>query len=97
MMEVTSSWAGLGWHSRAGGLWRMLLGCGADGVLGIPSSMKYLRAAHPLLLSTFPAMTGPYPAIQGGGSLILAWQVRNKRILVVGGGEVSIPCLRDRA
>lgn len=31
----------------------------------------------------------PYPEIQGGGSLILAWQIRNKRVLVVGGGEVS--------
>lgn len=31
----------------------------------------------------------PYPEIQGGGSLILAWQVRNKHILVVGGGEVA--------
>jgi precorrin-2 dehydrogenase/sirohydrochlorin ferrochelatase len=34
-------------------------------------------------------MKGPYPEIQGGGSLILAWQIRNKRVLVVGGGEVS--------
>jgi len=25
---------------------------------------------------------------QGGGSLILAWQVKNKKVLVVGGGEV---------
>lgn len=31
-----------------------------------------------------------YPEIQGGGSLILAWQIRNKRVLVVGGGEVSL-------
>ncbi|KAJ8117210.1 hypothetical protein OPT61_g1541 [Boeremia exigua] len=30
-----------------------------------------------------------YPEIQGGGSLILAWQIRNKRVLVVGGGEVA--------
>ena len=30
-----------------------------------------------------------FPEVQGGGSLILAWQVRNKRVLVVGGGEVS--------
>lgn len=29
-----------------------------------------------------------YPKVQGGGSLILAWQIRNKRVLVVGGGEV---------
>ncbi|KAF1952378.1 siroheme synthase middle domains-like protein [Byssothecium circinans] len=34
-------------------------------------------------------MKSPYPEIQGGGSLILAWQVRNKKVLVVGGGEVA--------
>ncbi|KAF2261291.1 siroheme synthase middle domains-like protein [Lojkania enalia] len=34
-------------------------------------------------------MKGSYPEIQGGGSLILAWQVRNKRVLVIGGGEVA--------
>ena len=33
-------------------------------------------------------MPNDFPAIQGGGSLILAWQIRNKRVLVVGGGEV---------
>lgn len=32
-----------------------------------------------------------YPKVQGGGSLILAWQIRNKHVLVVGGGEVSPP------
>jgi hypothetical protein len=31
-----------------------------------------------------------YPEVQGGGSLILAWQIRNKRVLVVGGGEASL-------
>ena len=31
-------------------------------------------------------MTGPYPEIQGGGSLILAWQIRNRHVLVIGGG-----------
>jgi len=34
-------------------------------------------------------MKSPYPEIQGGGSLILAWQVRNKHVLVIGGGEVA--------
>ena len=29
-----------------------------------------------------------YPEIQGGGSLILAWQIKNRNVLVVGGGEV---------
>ncbi len=35
-------------------------------------------------------MPEDFPAVQGGGSLILAWQIRNKRVLVVGGGEVRI-------
>jgi len=33
-------------------------------------------------------MKNKFPEVQGSGSLILAWQVRNKNILVVGGGEV---------
>lgn len=33
-------------------------------------------------------MSDDFPAVQGGGSLILAWQIKNKRVLVVGGGEV---------
>jgi hypothetical protein len=31
-----------------------------------------------------------YPEIEGGGSLILAWQVKNKKVLVIGGGEVRL-------
>ncbi|KAK2756808.1 Bifunctional dehydrogenase and ferrochelatase [Arachnomyces sp. PD_36] len=34
-------------------------------------------------------MSAPFPEIQGGGSLILAWQVKDKKVLVVGGGEVA--------
>ncbi|KAK4446890.1 siroheme biosynthesis protein met8 [Podospora aff. communis PSN243] len=30
-----------------------------------------------------------FPAVQGGGSLIIAWQVKGKKVLVVGGGEVA--------
>lgn len=30
-----------------------------------------------------------FPKVQGGGSLILAWQIKRKKVLVVGGGEVS--------
>ena len=44
------------------------------------------------LLSPNFSMNGSFPEIQGGGSLILAWQVRNKKVLVVGGGEVNQPC-----
>lgn len=34
-------------------------------------------------------MPEDFPRVQGGGSLILAWQIRNKNVLVVGGGEVG--------
>lgn len=34
-------------------------------------------------------MAKSYPAVQPGGSLILAWQIKNKKVLVVGGGEVA--------
>ncbi|KFY20751.1 hypothetical protein V491_03456 [Pseudogymnoascus sp. VKM F-3775] len=35
------------------------------------------------------APPSPFPEVQGGGSLLLAWQIKNKRVLVVGGGEVA--------
>ncbi|KAK3380721.1 putative NAD(P)-binding-domain-containing protein [Lasiosphaeria ovina] len=42
-----------------------------------------------------------FPEVQGGGSLIVAWQVKGKRVLVVGGGEVAagriINCLNADA
>ncbi|KKK16412.1 hypothetical protein P175DRAFT_0486640 [Aspergillus ochraceoroseus IBT 24754] len=34
-------------------------------------------------------MSSKFPDVQGGGSLILAWQAKSKNILVVGGGEVA--------
>jgi len=34
-------------------------------------------------------MSQRFPDVQGGGSLIVAWQVKGKNILVVGGGEVA--------
>ncbi|KAL4775956.1 putative NAD(P)-binding-domain-containing protein [Aspergillus nidulans var. acristatus] len=34
-------------------------------------------------------MASKFPEVQGGGSLIVAWQVKEKNILVVGGGEVA--------
>jgi hypothetical protein len=45
----------------------------------------------PTFFSSTPTFTmkGQYPEIQGGGSLILAWQVKNKNVLVIGGGDVS--------
>ena len=33
-------------------------------------------------------MAAKFPEAQGGGSLILAWQIRAKNVLVIGGGEV---------
>ena len=38
---------------------------------------------------SFNSMPDKFPEVQGGGSLILAWQIKNKRVLVVGGGEVN--------
>jgi len=29
-----------------------------------------------------------FPEVQGGGSLIVAWQIKGKNVVVVGGGEV---------
>jgi precorrin-2 dehydrogenase / sirohydrochlorin ferrochelatase len=34
-------------------------------------------------------MPDNFPQVQGGGSLILAWQIKNKHVLVIGGGEVA--------
>ncbi|KAI0016818.1 siroheme synthase middle domains-like protein [Xylariomycetidae sp. FL0641] len=36
-----------------------------------------------------PPNPDKFPKVQGGGSLILAWQIRNKNVLIVGGGEVA--------
>ena len=33
-------------------------------------------------------MSAGFPTVQGGGSLILAWQIKGKHVLVIGGGEV---------
>lgn len=38
-----------------------------------------------------------FPEVQGGGSLIIAWQVKGKHVLVVGGGEVSNEHLLSKA
>ncbi|KXX82218.1 Siroheme biosynthesis protein met8 [Madurella mycetomatis] len=35
------------------------------------------------------ADTPKFPEVQGGGSLIIAWQIKDKKVLVVGGGEVA--------
>ncbi|KAK7408523.1 Bifunctional dehydrogenase and ferrochelatase [Neonectria punicea] len=34
-------------------------------------------------------MAKSFPPVQPGGSLILAWQIKGKKVLVVGGGEVA--------
>ena len=41
------------------------------------------------LLASTPQMPAEFAEVEGGGSLILAWQIKNKNVLVVGGGEVS--------
>lgn len=55
----------------------------------IPSSVRRVRSLSSASLHHRFTMADRYPEVQGGGSLILAWQVRNKRVLVVGGGEVG--------
>lgn len=48
---------------------------------------------EPIRKSREAAMADPktkFPEVQPGASLMLAWQVKGKRVLVVGGGEVSM-------
>lgn len=33
-------------------------------------------------------MSQRFPEVQGGGSLIVAWQIRDRKVVIVGGGEV---------
>ncbi|KAA8630328.1 hypothetical protein SMACR_07291 [Sordaria macrospora] len=42
-------------------------------------------------MTTGRADTNPdnFPEIQTGGSLMIAWQIKGKRVLLVGGGEVA--------
>ncbi|KAI8078678.1 putative siroheme synthase Met8 [Halteromyces radiatus] len=34
-------------------------------------------------------MADSYQPIEGGGSLVIAWQIKNKKVLIVGGGNVA--------
>ncbi|ORX88171.1 hypothetical protein K493DRAFT_319555 [Basidiobolus meristosporus CBS 931.73] len=34
-------------------------------------------------------MSVEYPQVEGGGSLVLAWRVKDRRVLIVGGGNVA--------
>ena len=43
------------------------------------------------LLRTSPRPDMAFPEVQRGGSLILAWQIKGKNVLVIGGGEVCEP------
>lgn len=60
----------------------------ADALSIIASFIDNLDYDLILLCHYSPDMTHEFPPVEGGGSLILAWQIRNKRVLVVGGGEV---------
>ena len=61
---------------------------GADATYIHPSLNNHQGHGLFLLCYYSPVMTHEFPPVEGGGSLILAWQIRNKRVLVVGGGEV---------
>ena len=52
-----------------------------------PASSSSLPSAS----SALHEMAKKFPEVQPGGSLILAWQIKGKKVLVVGGGEVSRP------
>lgn len=55
----------------------------------MPHALSLSSSLQPLPRST--SRMSQFPEIQGGGSLILAWQVKSKHVVVIGGGEVS-PC-----
>lgn len=40
-------------------------------------------------------MSKSFPQVQPGGSLILAWRIKDKNVLVVGGGEVRLFAFRN--
>ncbi len=47
------------------------------------------KCCHPRAAAAMTAQTTTkFPEIHGGGSLMLAWQARGKKVLVVGGGDV---------
>lgn len=60
-----------------------------------PSFLSYagpiIYSFHSLTftINNMAGATEEFPPVEGGGSLILAWQIRNKKVLIVGGGEVS--------
>lgn len=51
------------------------------------------------MATSTPPTTAPnddgsqFPEVQPNGSLMIAWQAKGKRILVVGGGEVCLVAL----
>jgi hypothetical protein len=47
---------------------------------GGPINREVVSFPHPTM--------SKFPEVQGGGSLIIAWQIKDKHVLVVGGGEV---------
>jgi len=64
------------------------VGSMSHGILELPRQRFKFQKLSPYFLSGMD--DEKFPKVEGGGSLILAWQIRNKRVLVVGGGEVSL-------
>jgi NADPH-dependent 2,4-dienoyl-CoA reductase/sulfur reductase-like enzyme len=76
--------------ARCGGGCRLWLCELYDNLLSDPScAAEKLSPASPIHIATTIMADEHFAEVQGGGSLILAWQVRNKRVLVVGGGEAG--------
>ena len=57
------------------------------GLSGSPAARLGKEIIHSVTTAVIMADEN-FPEVRGGGSLILAWQIRHKRVLVVGGGEV---------
>lgn len=60
-------------------------------IAGLPASNHTSKAT----LIRNPTMGKPFPQVQPGGSLILAWRIKDKNVLVVGGGEVRLFAFRN--
>lgn len=60
-----------------------------------PPSSSFSSASMPSEIPPPPPRIAQYPPINPGGSLIIAWQLEKKHVLIVGGGEVASGRLRN--
>lgn len=63
-----------------------------DDALGRSMSRLPHNEQHTIISMSRPGPSNEsaeYPRIHPGGSLILAWQLKGKKVLIVGGGQVA--------